>query len=369
MLRCMVRRLGRVVEIESLADFDEVVSSGSTRTRGWRVQDVDLTQRTGALLGLEPAGSLWLGCTFAPAAADHLRSGGGLVFPQIPDLPFDPYRARLYSPDELYAGVTATGYEDTLDAKVYAWSQHRDDDVEHVIAAAVHDQSIDDALDEFTDAHRTVGVMGGHALLRGDPLYAAAARLGGELARSGLLVATGGGPGAMEAANLGAQLSHEQPGILDAAVEMLAAVPSFRPSVADWVRGAFAVRERWPASVETLGIPTWFYGHEPPNAFATAIAKFFQNSVREDTLLRHCDGGVVFLPGAAGTVQEIFQNACENHYAPASAVVPMVLVGVDHWTRGVPAWPLLERLASNRPMEPQIHLVDSIGDVPALLLR
>ena len=44
--------------------------------------------------------------------------------------------------------------------------------------------------------------MGGHALVRGEPAYADAARLGALLGRTHV-VATGGGPGAMEAANLG----------------------------------------------------------------------------------------------------------------------------------------------------------------------
>ena len=98
-----------------------------------------------------------------------------------------------------------------------------------------------------------------------------------------------------------------------------------------------------PAS--TLGIPTWHYGHEPSNAFATAIAKYFRNATREAILLEVCDAGIVFLPGAAGTVQEVFQDACENYYADVSSVAPMVLVGREHWTERYPAWPLLAALA------------------------
>ena len=54
--------------------------------------------------------------------------------------------------------------------------------------------------------------------------------------------------------------------------------------------------------------------------------------MREATLLNRCTGGIVFLPGAAGTVQEIFQDACENFYADPASVAPMVLVGSRHWT-------------------------------------
>ena len=122
-------------------------------------------------------------------------------------------------------------------------------------------------------------------------------------------------------------------------------MPTFRPSVEAWARVAFDVRRRWPGGDGGLGVPTWFYGHEPTNVFAAAIAKYFQNSVREATLVAACDGGIVFLPGAAGTVQEIFQDACENYYADEPTVAPMVLVGIDHWTgwcrrgRCCPRWP------------------------------
>jgi predicted Rossmann-fold nucleotide-binding protein len=107
-------------------------------------------------------------------------------------------------------------------------------------------------------------------------------------------------------------------------------------------------------------VPTWFYGHEPPNAFASHIAKFFQNSVREATLLERCTGGIVVLPGAAGTVQEIFQDACENYYADPATVAPMVLVGVEHWTGRVPAWPLLESLAEAGGFRVAVALVDDV---------
>ena len=79
-------------------------------------------------------------------------------------------------------------------------------------------------------------------------------------------------------------------------------------------------------------------------------------------LLSRCDAGIVFLPGAAGTVQEIFQDACENYYADEATIAPMVLVGVRHWTEDVPAWPLLESLAKGGPMQGRVHLVDSVSE-------
>ena len=80
-----------------------------------------------------------------------------------------------------------------------------------------------------------------------------------------------------------------------------------------------------------------------------------------------CDAGIASLPGRAGTVQEVFQDACENYYAAESLVAPMVLVGVDYWTRELPVWPLLETLSRDRAMAPAVHLVDSPEEAPSIL--
>ena len=144
---------------------------------------------------------------------------------------------------------------------------------------------------------------------------------------------------------------------------------SFSPSISDWARAAFEVRGRWPGGDGSVGIPTWFYGHEPPNAFAGHIAKYFANATREDGLLARCNSGVVFLPGAAGTVQEIFDNATPNYYQSRGEPTPMVLVDRAHWTERLPAWPLLMSLARKRSMESRIALVDSVAEAPEALAR
>jgi predicted Rossmann-fold nucleotide-binding protein len=176
----------------------------------------------------------------------------------------------------------------------------------------------------------------------------------------------------MEAANLGAYLS-PWPGALPAALGLLAAVPGCSSSeggVDAWVGAALAVRRRWPASAagRSLGVPTWFYGHEPTNVFATGIAKYFANALREDTLLHRCRGGVVYLPGQAGTVQEVFQAVTENFYAvDADRVAPLVLLGEDYWRTTLPVWPLLTRLAAGRRMADHVFCVDDVGAAVELL--
>jgi len=277
-------------------------------------------------------------------------------------IPIDPHRTGLYTADELY---DATPYADSLDGRTYEWSRRpvRPDDA---LAVILHDGAIDAALATWDRERHLVGVMGGHAVERGQQPYADAARLGRLLGASHV-VATGGGPGAMEAANLGARLARLPEEALEEAIGLLSVVPSFRPSVDDWVATAREVLERFPGGNDSLGVPTWFYGHEPPNLFATAIAKYFRNALREAILLQLCDAGIVFLEGAGGTVQEIFQDACENYYAAEGAVAPMVLVGHRYWTETLPAWPLLRALARGRPMEGHVHLVDSVEEAAALL--
>lgn len=357
-------------EIETLEEFDQVVARRGSLA-GHRVQSVDLTGRTLALLSSDTTAAAFLGCAMEPDATAKVRADGALVFPPLPDLPFDPYRGLLYTPDELFDGLDDGGYENTPDALAYDWFQltKADRDIYASMLRALHDDAVSDALDELLHGVPVVGVMGGHAMSRGTDEYAGAARLGRALARTGLTVATGGGPGAMEAANLGAYAAPHPDEMLDEALELLAKTPSFIPSVTDWAAAAFEVRSRWPRGGDSVGIPTWFYGHEPPNAFAGHIAKYFANATREDGLLARCTAGVVFLPGAAGTLQEIFDNATPNYYESRGEPTPMVLVDRAHWTERLPAWPLLRSLAEGRAMETRIALVDSVDEAPGALAR
>jgi predicted Rossmann-fold nucleotide-binding protein len=133
------------------------------------------------------------------------------------------------------------------------------------------------------------------------------------------------------------------------AVQALGAAPLYKDR--EWLARAFLVRERHGAAMArarmpTLGVPTFFYGHEPPNAFATHHAKYFANCVREDGLVSLATHGIVFAPGSAGTVQEIFQDACQNHYGTVRGLVsPMVLYGTRAWSETLPVAPLLRALA------------------------
>jgi predicted Rossmann-fold nucleotide-binding protein len=332
-------------EIEDLADLDAALSSGRALT-GLRFQDLDLTAYEDRLLArTDVTGLVVLGGRLSATLSAHLGAHRALVFPTDPHAPVNPYRATLYSPDELYDGLATHGYGATPDARAYRWAR-------------------DAAL------RPVVGVMGGHALERGSTTYAEAARLGRRLADLGLVVATGGGPGAMEAANLGAFAPDGDS--LTAALARLAPVPSFQSDIGTWAGLALEVRRELAAESglgagRSLGIPTWFYGHEPPNVFCDGIGKYFSNAIREDGLLARATAGLVVLAGAAGTVQEVFQALTPLFYAEAPTVPPVVLVGEEYWTDAVPIWSALRALGQGRPLGDALHLVDTVEEAAAVV--
>lgn len=316
-------------------------------------------------------GLVVLGGQVPDALARDLVARGAVIIPPDPTCPVEAFRSRLYTPFDLYDGIAEHGYASTVDARAYAWSREArtQHDAWATLLRAVHDDAVQDALVEALHGRDVVGVMGGHALERGSSDYADAARLGHALAASGRVVLTGGGPGAMEAANLGALAP--TPDAVDAALGRLAAVSSFRPSVEAWAELALRVRDDLgaaPGRARSYGIPTWFYGHEPPNVFCDGIAKYFSNALREDVLLAQSSGGLVVLPGAAGTVQEIFQACTPLYYAPEGETLPpLVLVGLEHWTETVPVWPALRALGTGRPLGEVLHLAETPEEAAALL--
>ena len=267
-------------------------------------------------------------------------------------VPYDVRRTELYNAASLYAGYDAksdTGFDECYDSQVYKYYMERGKyaaDVEESFGRTLHDYAIGVALDKFFekyDSRRCIGIMGGHALLRTDVMYREIVYVSKALTERGFYMLSGGGPGAMEATHLGAWMAERSDDETDDALAMLVAAPSFKD--AGWLATAFAVMNKYPQTQYiSLGIPTWLYGHEPSTPFATHIAKLFENSIREDNILTYAYGGVVYAPGSAGTMQEIFQDAVQNHYLSFGFSSPMIFLGTDYWTNEMPVYRLLEHL-------------------------
>lgn len=372
--------VGGVLEIDDATDCAAWVALGAIRPAA-AFQAVDLR----GLAGFESGsfrGCLFLSCVMSPAQAAHLTATGATVLRDDDIRPYTAHRARLYTPTELFLGFDpahGAGYEATFDALVYRhWVDTGGANptmIDETLARRLHDHSITDALEEATHGHRRVAIMGGHGLERSDPTYGAVARIARSLTRAGLLMLSGGGPGAMEATHLGAWIAHFDDDALVDAIALLSprpagGLPGQEYADPDWLDRAWAVRGRWPLDdippadrFDSIGIPTWLYGHEPPNAFATMIAKYFANSVREEGLLSIATHGVVFAPGSAGTIQEIFQDAAQNHYESFGPPSPMVLFGTSYWTATHPVRAVLDSLSSGRAYANLITLTDDPDEV------
>jgi predicted Rossmann-fold nucleotide-binding protein len=279
--------------------------------------------------------TVFLGCTL-PAGVGELLANDGAGVLRAPDgLPFDPFRTDLYSYDELTAGERPH-----LDDRIAAWFAASTMRAHDEVVRALHDATMTAAVARFVTGRRVVGFMGGHALPRGDELYRRIAVLGRTFTRAGYTVATGGGPGAMEAANLGAWLAPAPDAALGDALGILAATPVQGADAGAYVRAALEVRNRWPEGGrpggESLGVPTFLYIDEVMTGFATHIAKFFAYSIREDGLLAIARSGVVYAPGSAGTEQELFSDSAQNSLTLYDVRSPVVLFGSDYFERDRP---------------------------------
>jgi predicted Rossmann-fold nucleotide-binding protein len=233
---------------------------------------------------------------------------------------------------------------------------------------ALHDAAISYSLAERVVNARSVGILGGHGESRGSKNYDSVARIAYTLAQKDFTILTGGGPGAMEAAHLGARYAPLGDAAFADALARIASDPELVrfpfPHGTDLVRdGAFVstamaslhawmkpamelAKESEAGAGVSVGIPTWLYGHEPATPFATEHAKYFENSIREEGLLTLAIYGAIYAPGSSGTLQEIFEDANQNFYGPPDeGMSPMVFLDLDeYWTKQFPVVPILRSL-------------------------
>lgn len=360
-----------IIKVESVEHLVAIALQHNT-IKSAAFQAIDLTQHEEIIFEKKFENCLFLGCEMSIKAQKKLIKSGNLFFP-IMDLPFQVYRNKLYEHTELYNSFSYTdhsSYSKTNDFLIYQYYEStgkaEPTNIKDSLAQRLHDHSITDSLYDYLakwDSHRVVAIMGGHSLRRDSSDYRNIVLISKDLAEKGHLMISGGGPGGMEATHLGSWMAHRDEKDVDDAISILSKAPLYSDEL--WLSAAFEVMEVYPlqTDIESVGIPTWFYGHEPPTPFATHIAKYFANSVREEGLLAIAKGGIIFAPGSAGTVQEIFQEAAQNHYVTFGNISPMVFLNKKYWEVEKPVYPLLQKLAEGHKYGELLAISDNATEI------
>jgi uncharacterized protein (TIGR00730 family) len=168
--------------------------------------------------------------------------------------------------------------------------------------------------------HRGVSIFGSARTPPGSPVYERARAVAAELGRLGFAIITGGGPGAMEAANRGA---HEV--------------------------GARSVG---------LNIELPFEQHFNP--YVDIALDFHYFFTRKVMFVRYANAFVV-MPGGFGTMDELFE-ALTLIQTGKVREFPVVLVGSDYWS-GLVEW-LHERMLGDGMISPEDRDLFIVCDEP-----
>ena len=355
--------------ITQISNFEKLLQNGHS-LRNCTLQALDFTQLQLNWENFIIDNTLFLGCKLSLEEEMTLRRRGANIFQAPDDLPYNPFRTKLYGWQELMLQQD----HKSKDLHIYEHfsSKRYNPTINEALWQRIHDHAMDDALRQLLDFDENgmtqrccVAFMGGHSVPRTDPYFRKTVETAKLLGEHGYFIASGGGPGIMEAANLGAYLAGLPHKAVDEALTLLEVAPKYTDEA--YHEAALLVLEKFPDGQENLAIPTWFYGHEPSNLFASHIAKYFSNSIREDTLLAVALYGIVFAPGSAGTTQEIFMDAAQNHYATFNYYSPMVFLGRYRYEVETMIYPLLRQLAHGKVYQEQLYLTDEPEEVLAFL--
>jgi uncharacterized protein (TIGR00730 family) len=177
-----------------------------------------------------------------------------------------------------------------------------------------------DGFGALAELGPAISVFGSARTKRDDPDYALAERIGAGLAGEGFAVVTGGGPGAMEAANKGAC-------------------------------------EAGGVSVG-LGIELPF--EQGLNEYVDIGLNFRYFFVRKTMFVKYAQGFVV-LPGGFGTFDELFEAMTLVQTRKVTSF-PIVLVGSSYWS-GLVDWIRSTVLADGKVSAPDLDIVTVTDDV------
>ncbi len=152
-----------------------------------------------------------------------------------------------------------------------------------------------EGFEALAEVGPAVTVFGSARVADGDPAYAMARRIGGELAEAGFAVITGGGPGVMEAANRGA---HEAGGL-------------------------------------SIGCNIELPHEQHLNPYVDVSIEFHYFFARKTMFVKYSDAFVI-LPGGFGTLDELFESLTLIQTGKIKHF-PVVLLGHAYWD-GLVAW-------------------------------
>jgi uncharacterized protein (TIGR00730 family) len=170
-----------------------------------------------------------------------------------------------------------------------------------------------------------ITVFGSTHIQHDDPTFALAEQIGRLLVQHGFSVITGGGPGAMEAANKGAAEA-----------------------------GGISVGLN-------IDLPT----EQPANRYVTKLLSFHYFFVRKLMFIRY-SAGLVIVPGGLGTLDELFE-ALTLIQTEKIKPFPVILVGSAYWN-GLVKW-LHDPVLNEGKITPQALQIFSVVDTPEEVIR
>jgi uncharacterized protein (TIGR00730 family) len=192
-------------------------------------------------------------------------------------------------------------------------------------------EQIDDELEvgfrELADVRCGISLFGSARLTADDPAYEAARATAQLLGEAGYSILTGGGPGIMEAANLGAR----------------------------------------EAGALSIGLNIDLPHEQEPNPYQDRELLFEHFFARKVMFVRYAIGFVVF-PGGYGTLDELFE-AMNLIVTEKIHEFPVVLYGSDYWSPLI-AWlhaAVVDRGMLTERELARLRVVDSPADVLAIV--
>src|SRR4030043_2141386 len=182
-----------------------------------------------------------------------------------------------------------------------------------------------EGFDALARCHPAVTIFGSTRIKPGDEVYQKTEKIGRLLAENGFSVITGGGPGAMEAANKGASA----------------------------------------AGGKSIGLNIELPFEQKPNPYANITLSFRYFFVRKVMFVKYAVAYII-LPGGFGTMDELLESVTliQTHKIKP---FPVILVGTNYW-KGFLDW-IKEVLLKEGKISPEDLDILQLIDEPAEIIK